>query len=114
MGAEENRGRVHLGTLRTGPQRVRHARVGIPWRRLRPPSALVLALGGAVLACSAAQAQSGDPAPENRIESVFDILPGNPLDLAVQLTRRALARRLSEGESMPAAAPSGAPPPISD
>jgi hypothetical protein len=47
-----------------------------------------------------AHAQDGGAAVEERIEGVFNALPGNLLDLAVPLSRRALARRIGEKEAV--------------
>jgi hypothetical protein len=53
------------------------------------------ALAGALLACAPARAQS-DVRIEDRIEATFDLVLGNSAELAVPLTRRALARRSVE------------------
>ncbi len=52
-------------------------------------------LAGALLVCMPAQAQSAVEI-EDRIEATFDLVLGNPAELAVPLTRRALARRSIE------------------
>ena len=57
------------------------------------------ALNGAFLACAPAQAQVEPVEIGTRIESAFDLVESNPLDLAVPLTRLALARRSVERES---------------
>lgn len=61
------------------------------------------ALGGAAILCTPAQAQSSAAAIEARIEGVFRIVPGNPVDLAVPLSRRALARRMGAQRMLPMA-----------
>ena len=68
-----------------------------------------MALGGVPLACSSVQAQADSTAIEDRIATAFDLVEGNPLDLAVPLARLALARRSVEvtktdEESQPIAA----------
>lgn len=62
---------------------------------------LAAALSGAAIASDSAQAQEGAAVINARIEGVFSLVPGNPLDLAVPLTRRALARRMAEREASP-------------
>jgi hypothetical protein len=52
---------------------------------------------GALLLCSPAEAQQTAKISE-RIERTFDLVLGNSADLAIPLTRRALARRLSTDE----------------
>ncbi|MGH6925702.1 MAG: hypothetical protein ACRED5_18400, partial [Propylenella sp.] len=55
-------------------------------------------LAGALLVCAPAQAQSAVEI-QNRIEATFDLVLGNSIDLAVPLTRRALARRSLERDA---------------
>jgi hypothetical protein len=55
-------------------------------------------LAGALLACAPAQAQSNADI-EDRIEATFDLILGNTAELAVPLTRRALARRSRDGNA---------------
>jgi hypothetical protein len=50
-------------------------------------------LSGAAGSCLQAQAQDSAAVIEERIEAVFKIVPQNAADLAIPLTRRALARR---------------------
>jgi hypothetical protein len=63
---------------------------------------LAAALAGASLACGSAQGQEDGGGVEERIETAFDLVPENAIDLAVPLTRRALAQRASDmGGLMP-------------
>lgn len=71
-------------------------------------------LASALLACAPAQAQSTVEI-EDRIEATFDLILGNTAELAVPLTRRALARRFDDSEgieplSYAAAEPEAEPP----
>ena len=51
------------------------------------------ALAGVAFCCAPAKAQEAIAGIEQRVESVFDIVPENSLELAVPLSRRALSRR---------------------
>jgi hypothetical protein len=63
---------------------------------------LAAALVGVSLACGPAQGQQDSDDVEERIETAFDIVPENTIDLAVPLTRRALAQRATDmGGLMP-------------
>lgn len=61
------------------------------------------ALAGAALACGSAGAQESAVVIDKRIQGVFTDLPGNAVDLAIPLTRRALKRRSVEegGQALP-------------
>ena len=73
--------------------------VGHPLGLVRRRHALAAGtLAGAMLACMPALAQNS-VAIEDRIESTFDLVLSNPVELAVPLTRRALARRSVEREA---------------
>ena len=72
----------------------RRLRAGASVRRRFTVAAGTLA--GGWLALAPVQAQETLPEIEERIEAVFSLVLANPLDLAVPLTRRALARRSIE------------------
>ena len=57
-------------------------------------------LAGALVVSAGAAAQDGVGAIEKRIENTFDLVIGNTADLAIPLTRRALARRSAEDKAM--------------
>jgi hypothetical protein len=57
------------------------------------------ACAGAAFYGACAQAQSSSESIDQRIESSFDLVLGNSAELAIPLTRRALARRSAEAES---------------
>jgi hypothetical protein len=57
---------------------------------------LAAALAGVSLTCGPAQGQEDTGDVEERIETAFDIVPDNTIDLAVPLTRRALVQRASD------------------
>jgi hypothetical protein len=65
-------------------------------RRATLPAA---ALAGALVLCSPASAQNAAGDIAERIESTFELVLGNSEELAIPLTRRALARRASEDGS---------------
>jgi hypothetical protein len=72
-------------------------RRGVEVRRLSPDWPRILPLVGslaAALASTSAYAQSAPPI-QQRIDSVFENLPQNPAELAIPLSRRALAKRAS-------------------
>ncbi len=57
-------------------------------------------LAGALLLCTSAFAQDESSEIEKRIENTFDLVIGNTADLAIPLTRRALARRSEEDKAI--------------
>ncbi len=71
------------------------------------PLSFAAALAGAALFCASAAAQENAAAIEQRIESVFEVVPQNPLSLAVPLSRRALTRRAVETDASGAPAATG-------
>ena len=77
---------------------------------VRPPigrqgmAAVAGALLGAATLCAPAEAQNATSDISARIESTFNLVIGNAADLAIPLTRRALARRFSEDATEPSVA----------
>ena len=63
-------------------------------------AAVIAALGGSAIMLAPAYAQDSAAAIAARIEGVFNVVPGNVLDLAVPLSRRALARRIEQKDAV--------------
>ena len=77
---------------------------------VRPPigrqgmAAVAGALLGAATLCAPAEAQNATSDISARIERTFNLVIGNAADLAIPLTRRALAHRFSEDATEPSVA----------